>query len=50
MRANASFTHPVFTHPKQKPEYYTKKTWASGSPYQCSNKGWITEEIILLWL
>jgi len=30
MRATASFTHPVFTHPKQKPKYYTKKTWASG--------------------
>ena len=30
MTATASFTHPVFNHPKQKPEYYTKKTWASG--------------------
>jgi len=30
MRATASFTHPVFTHPKQKPEYYTKKTRARG--------------------
>jgi len=30
MTATASFTHPVFTHPKEKPKYHTKKTWASG--------------------
>jgi hypothetical protein len=47
MRATASFTHPVFTHPKQKPKYYTKKTWASGVSL---HTGWIIKQMILLWL